>query len=146
MTHRIDRAELLRMTQRLKDIRTAYSDPRSGGLEAMTVKRWLDESYECPVPVVAASDYDALAAELAECRADAERYRWLRDRIEVRRQEAMSGSVRPALSVRIGSAFLDSPCSRLKSLNDPDAHETRSRELDAAIDAARAADSAEVKP
>jgi hypothetical protein len=88
----------------------------------------------------------ALAAELAECRADAERYRWLRQRVEVRQQEAMNGSVRAGLSIRIGSAFLDSPPSLLKSLRDPNAHETRSKELDAALDAARAADSASPAP
>lgn len=71
---------------------------------------------------------------------DAARYRWLRQRVEVRKEEAMSGSVRDALCIRIGGAFLDSPASRLRSLRDPNAGETRSRELDAAIDAARATD------
>jgi hypothetical protein len=41
----------------------------------MTVKRWnfQVDDLKLPQPFVLASDYDALAAELAECRADAER-------------------------------------------------------------------------
>ena len=84
----------------------------------------------------AASTGDECAIEVEALRKDAERYRWLRDRLEVRPQKAMSGSVRDALTVRIGCSFLDSEVSKRRSLKDPDAHENGCKQLDAAIDAA----------
>ena len=38
---------------------------------------------------------------------DAARYRWLRERLEVRKLRAVSGSVRPGLEVRLGCEFFD---------------------------------------
>ncbi|MHB1702383.1 MAG: hypothetical protein ACYCSN_20070 [Acidobacteriaceae bacterium] len=61
---------------------------------------------------------------------DAARYRWLRRRIEVCMVEAVSGSKRPGLEVRLGCAFLDTE-PRPRS-SDASAAEA----LDAAIDEA----------
>ena len=77
-----------------------------------------------------------LEADNERLRADAERYRWVRERMEVRPQTAVSGSVRNALSVRIGCSFLDSEVSKRRSLSDPDAHENGCKKFDTAIDAA----------
>lgn len=63
---------------------------------------------------------------------DAARYRWLRRRIEVRMLEAVSGSRRQALDVRLGCAFLDTePRPRSSDASAADA-------LDTAIDGAMA--------
>ena len=70
-----------------------------------------------------------------EISADARRYRWLRERLEVRKLRAVSGSVRPGLEVRLGCEFFDvvqRERNRRPALAD---------ELDAAIDAAIGADS-----
>ncbi len=61
---------------------------------------------------------------------DAARYRWLRRRIEVRTMEAVSGSRRPGLEVRLGCEFLDiTPRPRASDASAADA-------LDTAIDGA----------
>ena len=67
--------------------------------------------------------------------ANARRYEWLRERVEVRQMAAVSGTVRPAIEVRIGRAFLD---SRTPKSYPPEADIERSAKLDAAIDAALA--------
>ena len=64
--------------------------------------------------------------------ADAARYRWLRQRLEVCTKEAMNGTKRPALEIRLGRAFLDSKVRpRIGDVCIADS-------LDAAIDAAKA--------
>lgn len=61
---------------------------------------------------------------------DAARYRWLRRRIEVCMVEAVSGSRRPGLEVRLGCEFLDiKPRPRSSDASAAEA-------LDAAIDEA----------
>lgn len=74
------------------------------------------------VPVASSARADTL---------DAKRYRWLRDRIEIREQEAMSGKRKPGLWVAMGMTFLD--CNTVRT----SAHvQKKAAELDAAIDAA----------
>lgn len=68
---------------------------------------------------------------------DAARYRWLRERLEVRQLQAVSGSVRPGLEVRLGCEFFDvvqRERNRRPKLAD---------ELDAAIDAVILSDNQE---
>ena len=60
---------------------------------------------------------------------DAARYRWLRRRIEVCMVEAVSGTRRPGLNVRLGRSFFDSRVSQMGIVD------RRGDELDAAIDA-----------
>lgn len=85
--------------------------------------------------VKAVGELSGMAARLAEAERDAVRYRWLRERMEVGPQRAMSGSTRDAISVRIGCSFMDSEVSKRRSLKDPDAHENGCKKFDAAIDA-----------
>jgi hypothetical protein len=56
--------------------RYTISLPDPGGYD---VKPWKPGLFEAPTEIVRASDYDALAARLAEAERDAARYRWLRD-------------------------------------------------------------------
>lgn len=75
--------------------------------------------------------------DLERLRADAARYRWLRERLEVRNEEpADGGKRRPAIRVRIGRAFIDTKV-RFRYTD-----EERSVELDAAIDGAMSNSSA----
>ena len=76
------------------------------------------------------------AAAIRELEADAKRYRWLRDRIEVREQEAMSGKRKPGLWVAMGMTFFD--CNTVRT---SDHVKKKAAELDAAIDAAMKGDS-----
>jgi hypothetical protein len=68
------------------------------------------------------------ADEIERLRKDVERYRWLRDRIEVRNLKSMAGTTRPGLSVRVGRSYFDSKCNPNRFAD----------ELDIAIDAALA--------
>ncbi|MDA8119157.1 MAG: hypothetical protein M0Z85_03715 [Gammaproteobacteria bacterium] len=78
---------------------------------------------------------DSFPPECDSCKreadeADAARYRWLRERLEVRKLQPMRGPVRPGLEVRLGCEFFDvvqRERNRRPALAD---------ELDAAIDAA----------
>ena len=72
---------------------------------------------------------NGLAARVAELEKDAERYRWIRNRLEVRGQQAFTGSVRPGISVRVGCSFFDTEARKQD--------ESTATKLDAAIDAAR---------
>jgi hypothetical protein len=78
---------------------------------------------------VAAMVERAVAAE----REDAERYRWLRQRIEAREMETIRGTKRLGLDVRIGCCFFDAP---FPLSGNPKYQEKLSQNLDAAIDAA----------
>ena len=72
-------------------------------------------------------------ARIAELEKDARRYRWLCNRLTVRNEEAIDGTIRPALATRFGLAFFDSkPTSTtiLKAGYDPTGG------LEAAIDEA----------
>lgn len=78
------------------------------------------------------------AEALAESNArDAERYRWLRDRMEVRHEAAMDGTKRPALTMRVGHSFLDSKKDPASGWTSPQFFDESREKLDAAIDAAR---------
>ena len=67
---------------------------------------------------------------------DAARYRWLRERLQVRNMDAMNGTRRPAIDVRIGRSFVDSPIRPRASKLAQEAEARFGNELDAAIDAA----------
>lgn len=77
-------------------------------------------------------DCKAAEAELATLQKDAERYRWLRQRVQVRNMQAMNGSYRKAIDIVTGMAFFDSRTKR----NEKYIAECAA-ELDAAIDAAK---------
>ena len=74
------------------------------------------------------------AAQIQALERDAGRYRWLRPRLEVKPMQAVSGSVRPALDVRIGWSYMDSKGPISSSRNVAADCES----LDAAIDSAQA--------
>lgn len=105
-------------------------------------KHWSGGAKFAPVPcekVMLASDHDAevsrLTAELEAARKDAQRYRWLRPRIQIVRQGSVAkpNEKRAAIETRIGCSFMDSP---LPYSTNPEHQEQLSLELDAAIDAA----------
>lgn len=77
--------------------------------------------------------YNRMVAERDALKADAERYRWLRMRLKVKKQMAVSGSFREALDIRIGCAFLDSKLPRTLPESYP---EELAANLDSAIDEA----------
>jgi hypothetical protein len=57
-------------------------------------------------PLVKASDYDALAAQMAGLRADAERYRWLQGCREVAfKRDCLSTETRMASSIPLGDSL-----------------------------------------
>lgn len=68
---------------------------------------------------------------------DALRYRWLRKRIEIREVESAAGDRRPALRMRLGLSFVDSPGPLYTSV-PTDLYEQQHQELDTVIDAALA--------
>ncbi len=72
-------------------------------------------------------DQDAIAL-IRSLAKDASRYQWLAQRLCVTPQESLSGSIREALDIKIGRAFVD---SRDRPHEDTSA-------LDAAIDSAMA--------
>jgi hypothetical protein len=77
---------------------------------------------------------DALSIQIDALEKDAARYRWLRSRIKVSKQQAVSGSVRDALEVKVGCSFIDSQVAQ----GSPAAYSIeQSEKLDAAIDAAK---------
>lgn len=77
--------------------------------------------------------FDELMVEITTLRLDAERYRWLRQRIEARHVKAVSGHSRLALQTSIGLEFFDSvPAPR-----HAERYEKNAQKLDAAIDAAK---------
>ena len=76
-------------------------------------------------------------AERDAAAKDAERYRWLRLRLEVRELEAMSGGRRPAMQIRIGHSYFDSTHRPGAGYLNPAHFQQECEELDAAIDAAK---------
>ena len=85
-------------------------------------------------------DGKRMQPELVEyCKAmkrDAERYRWLRERLQVRTEEMMSGAYKPCLNVRIAYSALTHTSSPRDSYLDPARFDAECAKLDAAIDAA----------
>ena len=79
----------------------------------------------------AADTIEALRAENARLREDAERYQFIRRRLELKNHQVVSGKTRLGLNVRIGLSFLDTP-------NRRGASNQTMRALDDAIDAALA--------
>lgn len=67
---------------------------------------------------------------------DAARYRWLRERLEISMEDAVDGSTRKAIHIRIGSHFIDRPAAKHRRRDHPNWHEELSRILDEEIDKA----------
>ena len=88
---------------------------------------WAFHHPDCP----AMQTIRRLRAELAECKRDAERYRWVRQRLEVRMMANMRGGSATALATRVGHAYFHSSVSPAP---------IKAERLDAAIDAALAAE------
>lgn len=78
----------------------------------------------------------ALAAirQLQEAQKDAERWRWARNKLEVRKQEMMAGPPKPCLSVRLGHSLVND--SHVWYSTNPERDEKRRLEMESAIDAA----------
>ena len=66
----------------------------------------------------------------------AARYDWLRDRLRVRGQRALSGGVRDGIEFRVGRTFLDVPSRGSFGYLDPAMYDAECDELDRQIDAA----------
>ena len=80
---------------------------------------------------------DALTSLAAECerlRRDAQRYRWLRPRLEMRSLQSVAGSSRPALMLRVGQEYFDSKTRGSKGYTKPHLFELECGILDSAID------------
>ncbi len=85
------------------------------------------------------AEINELRSENERLRADAERYQWLRLRLQVRMQPSIAGEVKPSMVTRIGHAFFGSATVPGRGYLDPKRFEKECCDLDAAIDAARAA-------
>jgi hypothetical protein len=70
---------------------------------------------------------------------DAERYRWLRERLQIRFMEAVSGIKKEGITTRIGHCFLDADRIPGSGYLDQSKFQAECAALDAAIDAALAA-------
>lgn len=76
-------------------------------------------------------------AFLTSLAQDAARYRWLRDRLQVRYMEALgSGEKRQGLVMRVGHGFLDSKIRPETGWTDQRYFDECRQKVDAAIDAA----------
>ena len=79
------------------------------------------------------AEIERLRSDNATLRADAERYRILRQRVELRAVETAAGLARLGLAIRVGCAFPEMPLpSRLEGMSD-----TKPEELDVSLDALR---------
>lgn len=85
------------------------------------------------------SDIERLIACSRRILADARRYEWLRMRLRVFEQRALSGSYKDAISIRIGQSFFDSKTRGDAGYVDASKFWKECDALDAAIDAALAA-------
>jgi hypothetical protein len=82
---------------------------------------------------------------MTEIEKDAARYRWLRDRLQVRYMEALgTGEKRQGLVMRVGHGFLDSKIRPEHGWTDPSYFDECRQKVDAAIDAAAESYNAEV--
>jgi len=69
----------------------------------------------------------------------AKRYAWLRDRLQIRYEQAMSGGdPRPLITTRIGHSFLDVPRDPAKGWTDQKFFDKCRSKVDNEIDAAMA--------
>lgn len=110
---------LLRASKEIESLRAELAECRAKHMDDLLV---LSET---------AKAERELRAELAECKRDAERYRWVRQRLEVRMMANMRGGSAAALATRVGHAFFHSSVSPAP---------IKAERLDAAIDAALAAE------
>jgi hypothetical protein len=85
----------------------------------------------CPKP------FADMALAYLRVKEDAERYRWLRERMQVRNETSVSGITKPALSMRVGFSFTDTKSDPAKGWTDPKYFIESQQSVDAAIDAAR---------
>ena len=82
---------------------------------------------------------------MTDIEKDAARYRWLRDRLQVRYMEALgTGEKRQGLVMRIGHGFLDSKIRPETGWTDPRYFDECRQKVDAAIDAAAESYNAEI--
>ena len=74
---------------------------------------------------------------MTDIEKEAARYRWLRDRMQVRYMEALgTGQKRQGLVMRVGHGFLDSKIRPETGWTDPRYFDECRQKVDAAIDAA----------
>ena len=73
---------------------------------------------------------------MTEIEKDAARYRWLRDRLQVRYEASIAGDKRAILTMRVGHGFLDSNIRPEHGWTDPRYFDECREKVDAAIDAA----------
>ena len=74
---------------------------------------------------------------MTDIEKDAARYRWLRDRLQVRYMESLgAGEKRQGLVMRVGHGFLDSKIHPETGWTDPSYFDECRQKVDAAIDAA----------
>jgi hypothetical protein len=101
----------------------------------MTLEEWVNR---LPEIHAARREYGSLRSRLAAADANDRRYRWLRQRLEIRNEHSMAAGSepRPAMAVRIGCSFLDSP---LPISSNPEHWQRKAIEVDASIDAHLAA-------
>jgi hypothetical protein len=118
--------------------RSIRNEHRKGEQDMSETQRQMTWDEVVAQLVVYRNERDALSVQIDALRADATRYRWLRYRIKVSKQQAVSGSVRDALEVKVGCSFIDSRAAQ----GSPAAYSIeQSEKLDAAIDAAIAKES-----
>lgn len=77
-------------------------------------------------------------AQAQQDKKDAERYRWLRERLQIRWLETVTGDKKRGMDIRIGHSFFN-PKSPKESYLDEQVFESCCKELDDSIDAAIAA-------
>lgn len=89
------------------------------------------------VPEDCAAALRSLSDQVEALTADAERYRWLRDRLQVRYLEGLgTGEKRQGLVMRVGHGFLDSKIPPTSGWTDLSYFDDCRLQVDSAIDAA----------
>lgn len=79
---------------------------------------------------------EALRAAVESLAADADRYRWLRQRLKVREERSMTGSCKDSIYTRVAQSFFDTPTRGDSGYVDKSLYAKECSQFDAAIDAA----------
>lgn len=106
------------------------------GASADSPSYWKDKEKEKEDYCALQRRCEELEAEGQRLREDAERYRWLRDRMDVRKEVPMAGPKRDAFQMRIGHSFVDSTTDPGHGWTDSKYWDEARRRVDKAIDAA----------